>query len=47
MLLEAALMQPTRCVARCARALTHDQCALALVLAGALRSSRLSAAEQL
>jgi hypothetical protein len=45
MLLEAALMQPTRCVARCARALTHDE--RALVLAGALRSSRLSAAEQL
>jgi hypothetical protein len=44
MFAKAAPMQPSRGVGRCARALTHAQRALALVLASALRSGRLSAA---
>jgi hypothetical protein len=41
----AALMPPDRRVGRCARSLTHARSALALVLAAALRSDGLSAAE--
>ena len=41
----AALMHPARSVGRSARALTHLRSALAHVLAAALRSGRLGAAE--